>query len=134
MNDLIKRGYPFIVYVKNGERYTQAFLTHQACDQRIRELKKVGIEAHKGFGGVNSVDVLRNQKACAMCLKEKCNKKCEHVHNYTLDQLEKAYDEAITYIESRPKTCQYCGRGCFDIDKFCPHCGADMRKKREVLK
>ncbi len=46
-----------------------------------------------------SIEILRHRRACDLCLKEKCNKKCEHAKNYTYQQIKKAYDEAITCME-----------------------------------
>lgn len=78
----------------------------------------------------NNAEILQHRKACDLCLEEKCNEKCKHAHSYTYKQIEKAYDEAIAYIECRPETCPNCGRGCFDVDKFCPHCGTQMKGKK----
>lgn len=75
-----------------------------------------------------SAEILRHRKACDLCLKEKCNKKCEHVKNYTYQQIERAYDEAIAYMSSRPIICSNCGRGCFDTSKYCSHCGKELKK------
>ena len=43
----------------------------------------------------SSVEILMHRKACDLCLKEKCNKKCKHAKNYTYQQIKKAYDDAI---------------------------------------
>ena len=81
-----------------------------------------------------SVEILRHRKACDLCLREKCNKKCEHVKNYTYQQIEKAYDEAISYMESRPIICPTCGRGCFSTDKYCSHCGEKVDKYKNIVR
>ena len=46
----------------------------------------------------SSVEILKHRKACDLCLKEKCNKKCEHARNYTYQQIKKAYDDAISAL------------------------------------
>ncbi len=99
-----------------------------------------------------SAEILRNRKACDLCLKEKCNKKCKHVKNYTYQQIERAYDEAIAYIENRPSadvaevkhgewvynvkyySCSICAGKRFNLllgtdAEFCPYCGAKMDKE-----
>lgn len=77
----------------------------------------------------SSVEILKHRKACDLCLKEKCNKKCKHTKNYTYQQIEKAYNEAIAYMECRAITCPNCKRGCFDIDRYCSHCGAELKRE-----
>ena len=34
--------------------------------------------------------------------------------------------EMIAYTQARPRGCPNCHRGCFDIDRFCPHCGTKL--------
>lgn len=41
------------------------------------------------------VEFLKHRKACDLCLKEKCNKRCKHARNYTYGYMEKLYDKAI---------------------------------------
>lgn len=41
------------------------------------------------------VEFLKNRKACDLCLKEKCSKRCKHARNYTYGYMEKMYDKAI---------------------------------------
>lgn len=74
-----------------------------------------------------NIEVLKHRRACDLCLKDKCNKKCEHAKGYSFREIQRAYDAAIEFMETRPVTCQSCGRGCFDIDKFCPHCGKRIK-------
>ena len=96
-----------------------------------------------------SAEILRHRKACDLCLKEKCNKKCEHVRNYTYQQIERAYDEAIACIESRPSAddgkvkhgewqrqkngfyfiCSVCGKAAATKGNYCHSCGAKMGKE-----
>ena len=46
------------------------------------------------------VEFLKHRKACDLCLKEKCNKRCEHVRNYTYAYMEKMYNQAIDAAEN----------------------------------
>ena len=76
-----------------------------------------------------SVQVLKARKKCDLCLKEKCDKRCKYRKNYTYQQIEKAYNEALAYMESRPIICPSCGKGCFDFNKYCSHCGIKLNTK-----
>ncbi len=78
---------------------------------------------------VSSVEILKNRRSCDLCLKDQCSKRCKHSKNYTFSQIKKAYDEAIAFMECRPITCPDCGRGIFDIDRFCSHCGAQVKNR-----
>lgn len=40
-------------------------------------------------------DFLRHRKACDLCIRERCDKKCEHVRNYTYSYMQNMYNEAI---------------------------------------
>ena len=77
--------------------------------------------------GDTSAEILRHRRACDLCLLDECDKSCEHLKEYTYQEIQRAYDEAIGYLTSRPRICQNCGRGCFSIDKFCPHCGEKIK-------
>lgn len=45
------------------------------------------------------IEILKHRRACDLCLRERCSKKCEHRKEYTYQQIQKAYDEAIACME-----------------------------------
>ena len=78
--------------------------------------------------GDTSAEILRHRRACDLCLLDDCDKGCEHLKEYTYQEIQSAYDEAIGYLECRPTICFNCGRGLFSVDKFCSHCGKEIRE------
>ena len=40
-------------------------------------------------------EFLKHRKACDLCLRERCNKKCKHVKNYSYGYIDRMYDKAI---------------------------------------
>lgn len=41
---MIKEGYPYIVYWKDGKTYDQVFYTEKSCKLRIKELVRLGFD------------------------------------------------------------------------------------------
>ncbi len=77
--------------------------------------------------GDTSAEILHHRRACDLCLLEKCDAGCEHLKEYTYQEIQRAYDEAIGYLKSRPRICPTCGRGCFNFSTFCSHCGEKIK-------
>lgn len=79
--------------------------------------------------------VLSDEADCALCpyCDYNIHKKCtEELGKDILDLINRQMaeiKEIKPYAECRPIGCPRCHRGCFDIDKFCPHCGVKLPAK-----
>lgn len=89
-------------------------------DEQIIKSMAVCADSTKTCEGCHFAEVLGEVNCCHTLIKQALD---------FINRQKAEIKEIKPYAECRPIGCPLCHRGCFDIDKFCSHCGAKLPAK-----